>query len=80
MWGVSQAHFIGADGSGHVAVYQGVPYNLPGGIRLYRAVYISPLVAAQLTREERQRLFDHELRSYDRALGTVRLYEREIVR
>lgn len=62
---VSTAHFIGAEPSGHVAVYQGLPYELPGGIHLYRPVRVSShLYAAQLTASERRRFFDHDLHSY----------------
>ena len=39
-----RAHFVGARRDGRVAVYQGVPWDLGGGIHLYRAVYVSPLV------------------------------------
>jgi protein phosphatase len=63
---VSAAHFIGADSNGRIAVYQGLPYELPGGIHLYRPVRVSShLYAAQLTLSERKRLFNHELHSYD---------------
>jgi PPM family protein phosphatase len=78
IWGFSQSHFVGADQDGHVTVYQGVPYDLAGNVRLYRAVYVSPLLAAQLTQNERQRLFDHDLRGHDAALAAVKRYEREI--
>ena len=62
---VSTAHFIGVEPDGHVAIYQGLPYELPGGIHLYRPVRISSrLHAAQLTTSERQRFFDHDLHSY----------------
>jgi PPM family protein phosphatase len=79
LWGLSRAHFVGADDDGHVAVYQGVPYDVVAGVRLYRAVYVSPLLAAQLTRPERTRLFDHDLQSYDRALRRVRTFEQKVV-
>jgi serine/threonine protein phosphatase PrpC len=78
IWGFSQSHFVGAAGDGHVTVYQGVPYDLAGNVRLYRAVYVSPLLAAQLTPDERRRLFDHDLRGYDAALAAVKRYEGEI--
>lgn len=62
---VSTAHFIGVEPDGRVAVYQGLPYDLPGGIHLYRTVRVSSrLYAAQLTAGERRRFFDHGLHSY----------------
>src|SRR5205823_3743691 len=55
VWLLSRQHFIGAAGT-HVAVYQGVPWNLPRGLHLYRAVYVSPLLVSQLSQAERTRL------------------------
>jgi PPM family protein phosphatase len=80
VWGLWRSHFVGAEPDGHVAVYQGVPWNVVGNIHLYRTVYVSPLLAAQLSRDERRKLFDHSLRSEDSALAAVRRYEREIGR
>jgi PPM family protein phosphatase len=74
VFGFSQAHFVGAQKDGHVAVYQGVPYDV-AGIHLYRTVYVSPLLAAQLTQPERRRLFDHSLRSSSSARDLVNKYE-----
>jgi protein phosphatase len=76
--GLSRAHFVGAEPDGHVAVYQGVPWDIGLGMRLYRKVYDSPLLAAHLSENERRRLFDHDLESRADALSTVRGYEREI--
>jgi len=62
---VSNAHFIGAEPDGRVAVYQGLPFDLPGGVHLYRPVHVSArLYAAQLTTSERRRYFNHDLHSY----------------
>ena len=78
VWGLWRSHFVGAEPDGHVAVYQGVPWNLAGNVRLYRAVYVSPLLAEQLSRPERQQLFDHHLRSESSARAAVRRYEEQI--
>ncbi len=78
VWGLWRSHFVGADANGHVAVYQGVPWNVVGNIHLYRPVYVSPLLAAQLSRSERSQLFDHSLRSEDSARAEVRRYEEQI--
>jgi PPM family protein phosphatase len=80
LWGLSRAHFVGAERSGHIAVYQGVPWDLFGGIRLYRLQYRSPVLAAQLSQAERQRLFDHHLESSGKALREVRSYEQDVPR
>ena len=78
--GLSRAHFVGAERSGHVAVYQGLPWDLFAGIRLYRLRYESPLLAAQLSQDERRQLFGHHLESYGSALRTVRTYEQDVPR
>ena len=69
----------GAERDGRVAVYQGLPYDLGGGVSLYRARYVSALHAAQLSREERVDLFDHELRSYGTARELVAALEAEAI-
>ncbi len=79
-WALWRSHFVGAEPNGHVAVYQGVPWNLVGNVRLYRTVYVSPLLTAQLNRQERQKLFDHSLRSNSSALAAVHRFEREVGR
>jgi len=76
LWGLSRAHFVGAEDDGHVAVYQGVPYDV--GVPLYRAVYVSDLHAALLTRDERASLFDHDLRGEGSALAVVHRFEDEV--
>jgi PPM family protein phosphatase len=78
VWGLWRSHFVGVEPDGRVAVYQGVPWNVVGDVHLYRTVYVSPLLAAQLSRNERRKLFDHSLRSEDSALDAVHRYEQEI--
>ena len=77
-WGLWRSHFVGAEPDGHVAVYQGVPWNIVGNVKLYRAVYVSPLLTAQLSQAERKKLFDHSLRSDGSARAVVRRYEEQI--
>ena len=77
LFGLSQSHFVGAQKDGHIAVYQGLPYDI-AGIHLYRTAYVSRVVAAQLTQDERQHLFDHDLRGFGSARAAIRRYEEEI--
>jgi len=77
LFGLSQSHFVGAQKDGHVAVYQGLPYDI-AGIHLYRTVYVSRVLAAQLTQSERQHLFDHDLRGFGSAKAAIHRYEEEI--
>jgi hypothetical protein len=76
-WALSRANFIGADENGNVVVYQGVPWELGGGIDLFRARYVSRLQAVQLAEPERKMLFDHDLISYDEARDRLAPYEAE---
>jgi len=78
VWGLWRSHFVGAESDGHVVVYQGLPWNVVGNVKLYRPVYVSPLIAAQLSQPEREKLFDHSLRSEDSARDEVRRYEEQI--
>ncbi len=78
LFAVSRSHFVGADGRGRVVVYQGLPYDVVDGVRLYRAVYVSPLLAAQLSQREREQLFDHELEGKDAAMASVRRLEQKV--
>ncbi len=76
-WGVSRAYFIGVEDDGHVAVYQGVPWDLTDDVHLYRAKYVSQLRAEQLTRAEREQLFDHDLASYESSRDRLAPFEEE---
>jgi PPM family protein phosphatase len=76
-WALTRANFVGVDEEGHVVVYQGVPWDLGGGVHLYRAKYVSQLQAVQLTQAERESLFNHSLISYDSARDRVQTYEQE---
>ena len=79
VWSLSRSYFVGAQTDGHVAVYQGFPWNIVGSVRLYRVRYESPVLAGQLSQAERRKLFDHDLRSYGAALRAVKRYEAEVV-
>jgi len=77
LWALGRAHFVGADADGRVAVYQGLPWDLGGGVQLYRERYVSQLRAVQLAEQERAGLFDHDLLSYDDARAELARYEAE---
>jgi PPM family protein phosphatase len=76
--GLWRSHFVGVQADGHVVVYQGVPWNVVGNVHLYRPVYVSPLLAAQLSESERRKLFDHSLHSEHAAKAAVHRYEEQI--
>ena len=74
--GLRASHFIGADTStGRVAIYQGVPVDLPFGLHLYHVVYESRVSYVALAPEQRRHLFDHTLRSESSAHQVLRPYE-----
>jgi protein phosphatase len=79
LWGVSRANFVGVNDEGRVTVYQGVPWDLGGGVRLYRERYVSQVRAVQLSPDERAELLDHDLVSYEKARAEVRRYEQEAI-
>ena len=79
VFGLSRAHFVGVDENGAVAVYQGLPWDLGFGLRLYRVVHESPLLAAHLSQDERRELFDHDLESRNSAIDEINAYARDVV-
>ena len=72
----SQAvYFLGVASDGSVAVYQGLPYELPFGMDLYSPAYVTGLTPAQLPASRREQLLDHKLRSHDDAFDLARQLE-----
>jgi protein phosphatase len=64
-------YFIGSDSNGQVTVFNGLPYSLPGGVRLYTSYFISGVTVAELSKLEQHRLFNNELRSQQAATRLV---------
>jgi serine/threonine protein phosphatase PrpC len=70
--GIRWAHFVGEDPTtGKVAIYQGLPYDLGGGVKLFSLVHLSRIPAATLPAGRRRHLFDHSLRSSESARSLV---------
>jgi protein phosphatase len=68
-------YFLGVTSRGDIAVFQGLPYDLPFGIHLYRADYVTGLTPQQLPAARRRTLLDHKLRSHDDAHDLARQLE-----
>ncbi|MDQ3675307.1 MAG: Stp1/IreP family PP2C-type Ser/Thr phosphatase [Actinomycetota bacterium] len=68
-------YFVGADDDGFVTVYRGLPYELPGGISMYKVNYVSGVPLRSLPDRRRKQLTDHTLRSHDDANDLVRELE-----
>jgi serine/threonine protein phosphatase PrpC len=64
---VRQVYFLGTDDDGRVAVYRGLPYELPFGINLYSEQEVIAVQAATLSPERQDVVTEHKLRSKDDA-------------
>ena len=75
-WVASQSvYFIGTNSRGLVTLYRGVPYELPGGLKLYSSDFVSGVSAASLAAPRRHTLLDHSLRSENDASALLRSLE-----
>jgi serine/threonine protein phosphatase PrpC len=75
-YGNRQVWFLGSDEGGRVALYRGLPYELPFGVNLYEERYASPVQAAALTGKRREALADHDFRSRSDAVSLIEDIER----
>jgi protein phosphatase len=69
--GMRQVYFLGIDEGGRVALYRGLPYELPFGVNLYTEQYSIPVQAASVPEDRRDSLTDHDLRSRDDAISLL---------
>jgi PPM family protein phosphatase len=72
VWGVRQVYFLGGDSAGRVALYRGLPYELPFGLKLYSEVYAAPVQVRDLPRSARSDATDHTLRFHDDATSLIK--------
>ncbi len=70
-YGNRQVWFLGTDDAGRVALYRGLPYELPFGLRLYDERYASPTQTEALPPRRREAVTDHDLRSRDDAVSLI---------
>jgi protein phosphatase len=75
-WGNRQAWFLATDGSGRVALYRGLPYELPFGIDLFQERYSAPIQTAALPRKRREAVTAHDVRSESDAVSLIEEIER----
>jgi protein phosphatase len=75
-YGSRQVWFLGTDSSGRVALYRGLPYELPFGIELYGERYASPLQTTTLPPKRRESVIGHDLRSHSDAVSLIEDIER----
>jgi PPM family protein phosphatase len=72
---LQSVYFIGTNQRGLVTMFRGVPYQLPGGLKLYSSDYVSGVSASTLPGARRQALLDHSLRSEGDAADLMRQLE-----
>ncbi|HEY6636530.1 MAG TPA: Stp1/IreP family PP2C-type Ser/Thr phosphatase [Solirubrobacterales bacterium] len=64
---VRSIYFLGTDDGGNVAVYRGLPYELPLGVSLYSKQYSIPVQEGALSEDRQRAVTGHTLRSQDDA-------------
>jgi serine/threonine protein phosphatase PrpC len=75
-YGNRQIWFLGTDEGGRVALYRGLPYELPLGVTLYEERYASPIQTSSLPTDRRDSVTGHELRSRGDAVSLIEDLER----
>ena len=60
-------YFLGTDDQGNVAVYRGLPYELPLGVGLYSKQFSVPVEVGSLSEDRQRAVTGHTLRSEDDA-------------
>lgn len=66
-----QAWFLGTDPAGRVALYRGVPFELPFGVDLYQLRYSTAIQTSSLPTQRQRSVTDHSLRSEDDATSLI---------
>jgi serine/threonine protein phosphatase PrpC len=72
---LESVYFIATNSRGLVTLYRGVPYQLPGPVKLYSSEYVTGISASTLTPARRRTLLDHSLRSEGDAAGLLHSLE-----
>jgi protein phosphatase len=71
VWGVRQIYFLGSDSAGRLALYRGLPYDLPLGIKLYSETYAAPVQVVSIPAARRDSATNHTLRFHDDAVSLL---------
>jgi PPM family protein phosphatase len=75
-YGNRQVWFLGTDDAGRVALYRGLPYELPFGVKLYDERYPSPIQTESLAGKRREAVTGHDLRSREDAVSLLEEIQR----
>ncbi|HYH59189.1 MAG TPA: Stp1/IreP family PP2C-type Ser/Thr phosphatase [Thermoleophilaceae bacterium] len=74
--GSRQFYFVGTDDRGLVALYRGLPYELPLGLELWEEEYSTGVPARLIPESRRERVLDHRLRGEGDAVDLIKQVER----
>jgi PPM family protein phosphatase len=75
-YGLRHVWFLGTDDAGRVALYRGVPYELPFGVKLYSERYSAPVQTAALPERRKDAVTGHSVRSHSDAVKLLEEIER----
>jgi protein phosphatase len=75
MFATRAIFFVGTDEDGMIAVYRGLPFELPAGIDLYSEYSVTGVPAVTVPPARREQLLDHRLRSREDVRSLVRELE-----
>ena len=64
-------YFLGTNDSGNVALYRGLPYELPLGVDLYSEQSSIPIQVGTLSEERQRAVTEHDLRGKDDATSLI---------
>jgi serine/threonine protein phosphatase PrpC len=71
-WGVRQVYFLGSDSGGRLALYRGLPYNLPLDIKLYSEAYAAPVQVSSIPANRQDSAVNHTLRFHADAVSLLK--------
>jgi protein phosphatase len=75
-YGLRHVWFLGTDEAGRVALYRGLPYELPFGVKLYSERYSAPVQTAALPEKRQDAVTGHGVRSHSDAVKLIEEIER----
>jgi serine/threonine protein phosphatase PrpC len=79
IYGIRQIYFLGSDDGGRLALFRGLPYELPLGINLYSEVDSSTVEISSLPVARQKIATGHELRSHSDAVDLIDNLESQAV-
>ena len=71
VYGLHHVYFLGTDSGGRVALYRGLPYDLPLGIKLYSEIYAAPVQVSAIPASRQDSATNHTLRSRADAVSLI---------